>query len=215
MAEQTLDIVHPSIARYLERLPKSEDPILREMERKAERESFPIVGPQVGGLLRMLARAIGARRVFEMGSGFGYSGLWFAKALPAGGRITLTDTSATRLKQARAYFERAGQADKVECLTGDAIELIQQAPGPFDVIFLDADKARYPLAWKVALPTLRPGGFFIADNVLWSGRVIGQHPDAETQGILAFTRLIHLTPDVASCILPLRDGVSVSLKVAD
>ena len=215
MAEKTLDIVHPNIVRYLERLPKLDEPILREMELRADREEFPIVGPQVGGLLMLLARSIGAQRVFEMGSGFGYSGLWFAKALPIGGRITLTDTSAARSKQALAYFEKARQADKVECLTGDAIELIQKAAGPFDVIFLDADKARYPLAFKVALPKLRPGGLFIADNVLWFGKVTEQRPDADTQGILAFTKALFATPGVLSTVLPLRDGVSISLKATD
>ncbi len=209
-----LDIVHPAIERYLDRLPPHQDPILRRMETKAEREAFPIVGPQVGRLLMILARAIGAKRVFEMGSGFGYSGLWFAKALPRNGRITLTDTSAVRSKEALDYFGQAHQAEKVTGLVGDAVELVQGAKGPFDLIFLDADKARYPLAFKAALPKLRRGGLFIADNVLWFGKVTASHPDAETRGILEFTRLIFATPGIASSILPLRDGLSVSLKDA-
>jgi predicted O-methyltransferase YrrM len=207
-----LEIVHPTIERYLERLPRHGDPILRQMEAQAAREDFPIVGPQVGRLLMTLALAINARRVFEMGSGFGYSGLWFAKALPDGGCVTLTDTSAARSKQAQDYFDQAREGDKAQCLVGDAIELVQQATGPFDIIFLDADKARYPLAFKAALPKLRPGGLLIADNVLWFGQVTEPNPDSDTQGILEFTRLIYTTPMLSSSILPLRDGVSISLK---
>jgi len=183
------------------------------MEAKAKRENFPIVGPQVGPLLMILERAVGARRIFEMGSGFGYSGLWFAKALPKGGLVTLTEYSAARSRAARAYCQQAGQRHKVRCLEGDGIELIQQERGPFDVIYLDADKKDYPLALKAALPKLRIGGLFIADNVLWSGKVLDQHPDENTKGILEFTRLIYSTPDLLSSIIPLRDGVSVSLKV--
>jgi len=207
-----LEIVHPAIVQYLERLPAHQDPVLRRMEAQAEREDFPIVGPLVGRLLMILAGAIGARRIFEMGSGFGYSGLWCAKALPNGGRVTLTDTSAVRCQQAQAYFEQAGQADKVECLVGDAVQLLQQTAGPFDLIFLDADKARYPVAFQAALPKLRPGGLFVADNALWAGRVVEPNPDADTKGIIEFTRLIMTNPEVSSSILPLRDGVSISVK---
>ena len=183
------------------------------MEARADRADFPIVGPLVGRLLWILARAIGARRVFEMGSGFGYSGLWFARALPRGGRVTLTDTSPERSRQARRYFQRARQADKMVFLVGDAMELVSQADGLFDLIFLDADKARYPLALRAALPKLRRGGVFIADNVLWFGRVLNRRPNAETSGILEFTRLIQTDQRLATSILPIRDGVSVSLKI--
>ena len=207
-----LEIVHPQIEEYLEKFPDHHDPVLKAMEAKAQREHFPIVGPQVGQLLMMLARAIGARRIFEMGSGFGYSALWFAKALPPEGRVTLTDTSAARAQEAHRHFEEARQTEKMKYLVGDAIELVQRAPGPYDIIFLDADKARYPLAFKTALPTLRRGGLFIADNVLWFGQVLDRRPDKDTKGILEFTRLIYATSGLSSSILPLRDGVSVSLK---
>ncbi len=213
MSVQRLDILHPKIAQYLRRLPTHRDPVLEKMERQADREGFPMIGPQVGQLLMVLTRAIGARRVFEMGSGFGYSGLWFAKALPEDGRVTLTDTSAVHSKHARDYFRESKLEQKAEFLVGDAIELIQQAEGPFDIIFLDADKARYPLAFKVALSQLRPGGCFIADNCLWSGLVLSERPDAETQGILDFTKLIYATPGIVSTVIPLRDGVSLSFKV--
>lgn len=206
------DIINPAIEAYLARRTLHRDPVLRQMEAQAEREDFPIVGPQVGQLLMLLARAIGAKRIFEMGSGFGYSAMWFAKAMPRDGRVILTDTSSARSQQARDYFAKAKQARKAEFLVGDAIELIKHVKGTFDIIFLDADKARYPLAFSTALPRLRHGGLFIADNVLWFGQVVQPHPDADTRGILEFTRLIFSTPGIASSVLPLRDGVSISLK---
>ena len=207
-----MEILHPKIDAYLQGLPPHDDPVLRKMEAQADQEDFPIVGSQVGPLLMLLARAIGARRVFEMGSGYGYSGLWFAKAMPKDGRVTLTDYSDTRCKEAEAYVNEAGHGSTVRCLVGDGIELIKRERGPFDVIFLDADKKDYPLALKTGLPKLRPGGLFIADNVLWFGQVLDPHPDEDTRGILEFTRLIYRTPGLSSSIIPLRDGVSVSLK---
>ncbi len=207
-----MDLVHPKIIGYLERLPAHGDPILREMEAQAAREEFPIVGPQVGQLLMLLARLVGPRQIFEMGSGFGYSGLWFAKALLPGGLITLTDLSETRSHQARAYFRRTGQERRVECLVGDAVELVEKATGPFDLIFLDADKARYPAAFQAAWPKLRVGGLFLADNVLWFGKVLDKRPDADTRGILEFTKLLGSTPGAVSSLVPLRDGVSITLK---
>ena len=207
-----LELIHPKIERYLSKLASHEEAMLNTMEAKAAREAFPIVGPQVGQLLSLLAHTIGARRIFEMGSGFGYSALWFAKALPRGGRVMLTDTSLARSGEARAYFAQAGQTRKARFLVGDALTLIRRERGPFDLIFLDADKARYPLALAAALPKLRRGGLFIADNVLWFGQVVEPRPDAETRGILEFTRRIFSTPGLTSTIIPLRDGISVSLK---
>lgn len=209
-----MDIVHPAIEAYLATLAPPSVPVLREMEARAEQEDFPIVGPLVGRLLAVLAKAIGARRVFEMGSGFGYSGLWFASSLPEAGTVILTDTSKTRAKQAQDYFARAGQSRKLEFRIGDAIDLIQDDTGPFDIVFLDLDKQRYPLAFRTALPKLRVGGLLIADNVLWFGSVVTEDPDPDVVGIKQFGRLLYDTPTIASTVIPLRDGVSVSLKLA-
>ena len=208
------EIVHPHIQNYLEQLTPASETVLQEMEERAAREAFPIVGPLVGRLLAVLARAINATRIFEMGSGFGYSGLWFASALPAEGQVVLTDTTAERAQQARDYFARAQQAQKLTTLVGDAVELITQQSGLFDLIFLDADKERYPLAFQRALPKLKVGGLFIADNILWSGEVTRPTRDPETVGLQQFGRLLYTTPHLLSTILPLRDGVSISVKTA-
>ena len=205
-------IVYPAVERYLHGVTPASPPVLRNMEARAAKEGFPIVGPLVGRLLALLAKAVQARTVFELGSGFGYSALWFASALAEDGRVVLTDTSAAHLQEARSYFEEAGQASKAEFQAGDALERVLVYPEPCDIIFIDMDKARYPLALAAALPKLRSGGLLIADNVLWSGRVAQPRPDADTAGIQQFTRALYATRELSTTILPLRDGVSVSLK---
>lgn len=208
-----LSLVSPDVDRYLGGLALHKDSVLRRMEKQSIKENFPIVGPQVGRLLMLLAKSIRAKRVFEIGSGFGYSALWFAKALPKEGRVTLTDFSQLRSQQSLKYFTQAKQAQKAKCLIGDVAKHLSAARGTFDIIFLDADKARYPYFLKKAWPKLRRGGLFIVDNVLWSGRVVRKATDAETKGIQQFNRIVARMSGAISMIVPLRDGLSVSLKV--
>jgi len=207
-----MDIVNPDIERYLTGLFPSADPVLAEMERLAEREEFPIVGPLVGRLLALMARLVGARRVFEFGSGFGYSARWFLAGMDGQGTVVMTDDEEENAKRARDYFKRAGLADRVEINVGDAFDIVDRRPGPFDLILVDCEKARYPLAFEKALPKLRPGGLLIGDNVLWSGRVLTRSEEPSTIGIRQFTRLITSDARLMTTILPLRDGVSISVK---
>lgn len=209
-----IDIIHPAIEEYLEKLAPQSSPVFREMEERAAREDFPIVGPLVGRLLAVLARAINARTVFEMGSGFGYSGLWLASAVPDEGKVVLTDTSPSYAQEAKAYFTKAHQAHKLEFLIGDAVELLDRVPGTIDLVFIDMDKTRYPLALHKALPKLRVGGLLAADNVLWFGSVVTNDPDPDVVAIKQFGRLLYETPNLWSTVLPLRDGVSISVKFA-
>lgn len=209
-----IDIVHPAIEDYLTSLAPPSHPVLQEIEARAKQEDFPIVGPLVGRLLAVLAKAINARVIFEMGSGYGYSGLWFAHALPKQGKVILTDTSQAHAKHAQGYFAKAHQTAKLDVRVGDAIELIEKAPGLFDLVFIDIDKERYPLAFQKALPKLRVGGLLIADNVLWFGSVTTDSSEPDVVAIKQFGRLLYETPNILSTVIPLRDGVSVSIKLA-
>jgi predicted O-methyltransferase YrrM len=211
-----MDIVEPSIEAYLHALQRSKDPVLVEMEERAGREKFPIIGPLVGRLCQQLATAIGARDVFEMGSGFGYSTFWFARAVGDGGRVVHTDGSAQRSKDARGYLERAGLASRVTFEVGDAIETLKQYPGPFDVVFIDIDKHGYPAALELARSRVRVGGYIITDNVLWSGRVVAPTAgDRETGGVVRYNSEAFSAPDLLTTIVPIRDGVALSLKLAE
>lgn len=208
-----MDIVAPPIDDYLLKVTPPRDTVAQEMERLAESRRFPIVGPLVGRLLFLLARSIGARTVFECGSGFGYSAYWFARALPDEGRVTLTDGKADNCEAARAFLGRAGLLGRTEIQQGNALEVLAQRPGPFDLIFCDIDKRDYPRAYPLLKPRLRSGGLFVCDNMLWSGRVAGSQNDDDTRGVRELTRLLYADPGLHTTIVPLRDGVSVSLRL--
>jgi predicted O-methyltransferase YrrM len=206
-------ITTPEVEDYLYSILPPRDDVLTEMEAFAAEKNVPIVGPAVARVLAQLAMISGAKTVFEMGSAIGYSTIWWARAVGPGGRVTYTDGDPRNAERAGRYFERAGVADRITVYTGDALELMAEQKGEFDIIFIDLDKDDYPRALRLALPRLRKGGLIVADNVLWSGKVATQHPpDAKTQGILAFNRLLYESAELVSSILPIRDGVAVAIK---
>ena len=208
-----MDLVHPNVDRYLAELSRSTDPILVEMERLAAEQSFPIVGPQVGRLLYVAAVSISARRVLELGSGFGYSALWFARAVGPDGRVVLTEYSPERAAEAEGFLRRSGLLDRVRIEVGNALEIAERLDGPFDIIFNDVDKEDYPAALEIAIDRLRPGGLFISDNMLWKGEVLdADTTDAATRGVLELTRRLYASDRLATTLVPVRDGVTISIK---
>jgi predicted O-methyltransferase YrrM len=216
-----MQLLEPGIEQYLRALVPAPDAVRAEMEELASQRRFPIIGPLVGNLCGVLARALGARRVFEMGSGFGYSTLWFAHAVGPEGLVVHTEGSADNSRLARGFLTRAGLADRVRFEVGDARELLAAelgSPGtrPFDIVFNDMDKEQYPDVLPLARRALRAGGLLVCDNMLWSGRVLRPHEaDEETQGILTLSRLLAAADDFQTTLVPLRDGVTVSVKTRD
>ncbi|MCS6816830.1 MAG: O-methyltransferase [Blastocatellia bacterium] len=208
-----MGILYEDVARYIESFSPDRLDVLLEQEEVAHRRRIPIVGPIVGRWLHQLARMIGARRIFEMGSAIGYSTIWLALAVPEDGVVYYTDNNPTNAREALGYFRRAGVADRVRILVGDALLLLDQVEGQFDLIFNDVDKHQYPDVFRKAVPRLRRGGLLVADNVLWSGRVARGETDRETAAIREFNRLLFSSPDLLTTIIPLRDGLSVSLKL--
>lgn len=207
------DIVFPHIEEYLERQETTRDAVLIEMERLAARTDFPIVGPLVGRMVCLLAKSIGTRRILELGSGFGYSAYWFARALPEDGELILSEGSAKNLAQAKEFFRKGRVRCQVRFEAGDAFEIIDRLPGDFDIVFNDVDKEQYPTAFYKAVPRVRVGGYFMSDNMLWGGRVVQDAPHPTTKGVLELTRLLTQAPNLYTMIFPIRDGVSVSLKL--
>ncbi len=207
-----MNIVDPEIEGYIDHLLPSQEDILKEMEREGEKRRFPIVGPQVGRLLCQMAWLTRAARIFEMGSGYGYSAYWFLKGMPPPGRIILTDDSQENLDRARDYLKKADLLNRVTFEHGDALEVIEKYPGPFDIIFNDIDKERYPEAFKKALPRIRSGGLLISDNVLWFGRILTDSRDPDVEGIRTYNRLVTQTKGLFTAIIPVRDGLSISIK---
>jgi len=207
------DIVLPHIERYLEALETTRDAVLLDMERLAAEQDFPIVGPLVGRMISLLAQSIGAKRILELGSGYGYSGYWFARALPADGELILTEKDPANSARSEEYFRWGRVGGRVQFLVGDAFEALDRLPGDFDIIFNDVDKTQYPTAFHKAIPRVRKGGYFMSDNMLWGGRVVADADHPTTRGVLELTRLLFEAPNLYTTLLPLRDGVSVSLKL--
>ncbi len=208
-----MQIIHEAINRYIEEQYHDQDPVLREMQVYGEKRDFPLVGPQVGRLFFILTRLLKPKRIFEMGSGYGYSAYWFAKALPEGGTVYQTEYSEENSLKAREFFKKGGLTRKTEFLVGDALNLIDGVSGQFDIIFIDMDKKNYPAAFQKAKERLSPGGLFMADNTLWFGKVLDPHPDEDTRGILKFTDLLFKDPDFLATIAPIRDGVAIGYKL--
>lgn len=212
-SECLMEIVNSDIEKYLTEIIPERDPVLTDMEEFATRREFPIVGPLVGRLLYILATSMKAKRVLELGSGYGYSAYWFAKAVGKDGKVICTDGSEENRNRAMEYFKRGKILERVEFHVGDALKLIDAFEGEFDIIFNDIDKAQYPKAFRKIHPKLRKGGLLISDNVLWSGRILDKKPDTATAGIVTFNRMLYASKDFFTSIIPLRDGVSVSVKL--
>ena len=206
--------VDPAVESYMKGLLANDDePVLLEMEELAEREGFPIVGRLCGRFLEVNARAIGAKRVFEMGSGFGYSAYWFSRAVGPTGEVHLSDGDPDNEKKAMDFLSRAGLDAPITFTVGDAFEAFDQTSGDFDIVYCDIDKHGYPEAWRRGRERIRIGGLYICDNMLWSGRVTKDEKDEWTTAIAEANEAIAADPDWREFILPSRDGVVAALRI--
>jgi len=213
-------IVPEAVERYLAGLNRMADPILRQIEREGEARKLPLIDAEVGSLLRVLATAIGAVRILEIGTAIGYSGIWLAGALPSHGMLLTVEVDGERARTARENFARSGLAERASVIVGDAERILAKVSGPFDLIFQDGDKQQYASLLDRLVDRLRPGGLLITDNVLWNGQVVPgftgsaarNGPDAEA--ISKYNDRINSHPQLMTVIVPLRDGVAISLKRA-
>jgi caffeoyl-CoA O-methyltransferase len=207
------DITNPDVDDYLFSLLPARDDVLAEIEAEASKRNIPIVGPAVGRIFYQLAELIGAKKVFEMGSAIGYSTIWWARAVGNEGKVYYTDGDSKNATEARKNFERSRVAERIHVGVGDALELISEQRQEFDIVFCDIDKDDYPRALKLALPKIRKGGLFVADNVLWSGRVADpKNKEKSTNAIRELNRNLYQDSRLFTTILPIRDGVAVAVK---
>jgi caffeoyl-CoA O-methyltransferase len=208
-------LIANDVRDYLETLVPARHPELQRMETSAYEQGFPIIGPVVGHLCYLVGRMIGARRVFEMGSGFGYSTAFFARAVKENGAGTVHHVvwDADLSSRARTHLGAIGFADIVEFHVGEAIEVLRSQDGPFDIIFNDIDKHAYPASLPAIESKLRSGGVLIVDNMLWSGRIFdASDSSADTAGVRELTRLLTTSPQWTTSVIPIRDGVVVAMK---
>lgn len=202
---------------YVTDLYAQEDDTLRWIQQEANRHELPTISlkPFEGRLMQFLVGLVGAKKIVEIGTLAGYSGVWMARALPADGKLYTLEKSSKHAQVARASFQRAGVVNKVEILEGDARESLRKlsAKGPFDLVFIDADKASYPdyLAW--AVDNLRPGGLVTAHNAFRGGSIL-QPQSEEDRAMLAFNQSIADNPKLDAMILAVGDGMAVGIKKA-
>lgn len=209
--------VNPAIESYMRGLlNRTDHPVLSAMETLARERNFPIVDRLVGVFLEAQAKAINAKRVFEFGSGYGYSAYWFARAVGKEGKVICTDGDPLNKEKAEQFLSAAHLWDTVDFHTGMAQTIFVQTDGLFDICYNDVDKGDYPEVWQMAKERIRPGGLYIADNVLWHGRVaLAEYEDIVpgwTEAICEHNGQIFADPDFDSFINPTRDGVIVARK---
>jgi len=211
-----MNLVAPRVAAYLDALVPSRPARLMELEAAARRSGFPIIGPATGQLCYLLARLSNARQVFELGSGFGYSTAWFARAVKenGGGTVHHVVWDDELSRQARDNLTALGLVDVVRFHVGEAVAALRHASGPFDVIFNDIDKQDYPKALDVIVTKLRSGGLLLVDNMLWSGRIFERRDTSPaTRGVRELTRRIQTDPRWIASVIPVRDGLLVAHRV--
>lgn len=213
LAMQSLD---PKIENYCLEMSSSVAPLLRELAQKTQQtQDCPqmLVGELEGGLLRFLVGLTHAKRVLEIGTFTGYSALFMAENLPADGELVTIDINPITTELAQAFWQKAPAGKKIHAKLGPALEVLPQLSGFFDLIFLDADKTNYLAYLKLALPKLAPQGLIVADNCLWSGKVLDAAvKDPDTQALREFNSWVKEQTDFEKILLPIRDGIFLIRK---
>jgi predicted O-methyltransferase YrrM len=199
------------------------DVILAEMDDYADEKGFPTVGPAVGGWLELLAGMVEAERIFEFGSGYGYSAYWFCRALDDDGEIVLTEIDEDELALAREYLDRGEFGATAHFELGDAIDTVEDYDGPFDVVLIDNEKHRYREAFESVREKVAPGGVVLADNAVAGGTIDyadvqalleGENVDANemSAGIVDYLETVRDDPDFQTTLLPVGEGLAVSYR---
>jgi caffeoyl-CoA O-methyltransferase len=203
------------VMSYLDALVPPRPAEMRSMETHAEKIHFPIIGPASGYVCYQIARMTGAKRVFELGSGYGYSTAWFARAVSenGGGEVFHVVWDEALSKQARQHLTALGYDWMIRYHVGEAVQTLKETTGQFDLIFNDIDKEGYADSLPVIKEKLRRGGVLIVDNMLWHGRVFDSKDETpETASIRKLTDMLTHSPEWIVSLVPVRDGMVVAYK---
>lgn len=216
------ELVSKDVTRFAHVIGPQPDEILKQMDEYGAEIGFPTVGPAVGGWLATLCRLVDAERVFEFGSGFGYSAYWFARALPPAGEVVLTEIDEDELDRAREYFDRGDLAEHATFEHGDAIDYAREYEGPFDVVLIDNEKHRYEEAFDAIREKVARGGVVVADNAMTStsvdfetvlelveGGTVSKSTES-TRGVAAYLERVRADPEFETAAIPLGEGIAVS-----
>ena len=209
-------LLAPEIEAYIHDHTRAPDPLLdelREVTYSTMESPAMQVGRVEGTLLKLLCRLTRARRVLEIGTFTGFSGLCLAEGMAEDGELITCDINPKATALARSFFDRSPHGKKITIRLGEALATVKQLPSepPFDLVFIDADKPQYIAYYEAALPKIRPGGLLIADNTLWSGKVINPADD-KSRAIVAFNAHVNADPRVENVLLSVRDGMMLAYK---
>lgn len=211
-----MEFIHPDIQDYAERFTSAEPTLLAELNRETHLKIlYPrmLSGHLQGRMLAMFSKMLQPKRILEIGTYTGYSAICFSEGLAPDGRLTTIEYNPELQDFVLDFFHRAGIADRAELIIGDATVEAPKVEGPLDLVFLDADKENYINYFNIVLPKVRKGGVILADNVLWSGRVLDmEDDDKETQGLRDFVQHVDACAEVEQVLLPVRDGIMVIIK---
>ena len=196
---------------YLEQVHAPVDAVLAEMLKRGREEGVPIVSPAAGRLLRVLVLALAPKRVVEIGTAIGFSTLWMATALPAGGRIDTIDPDRSRTDRARRYWIKAGVSDRVRVTNEPALRVLPRLEPGIEFAFIDALKTEYAAYLDALLPKMAPGGMIAVDNLLWSGRIAAGEHDADTDALRSFNQRFLSEEQLEASIVPVGDGLGIAV----
>ncbi|WP_288004816.1 O-methyltransferase [Thermonema sp.] len=213
----TMDFIPKAIQEYAERHSSAEPEVLYDLNRQTHLKVLKprmLSGHLQGRLLSLISHMIKPQLIVEIGTYTGYSALCLAEGLAENGRLITIDVNEELKGFAESFFQKAGMQDRIQMLIGHAADIIPTLPGSIDLAFIDADKKNYRLYYDLLLPKMRPGGFLLADNVLWSGKVVdaSQAKDPATRSIMEFNEYVSCDPRVEKVLLPIRDGIYLIRK---
>ena len=214
---QTMDLINKEIQSYAERHTSGEGELLKKIDRDTYANVLMprmLSGHLQGRVLSMMSKMIRPKRILEIGTYTGYSGVCLAEGLTPDGKLITIDINEELEDRVSAYFSQAGIRDKTDYRIGDAAVIIPTLNEEFDLVFIDADKANYGKYFDMVFDKVKIGGFILADNVLWSGKVLDEKPDKDTRTILEFNNKVQQDPRVENVLLPIRDGIMMIRKVS-
>ncbi|MBL7844195.1 MAG: class I SAM-dependent methyltransferase [Cyclobacteriaceae bacterium] len=213
-----MDILNADLLRYAEQHTSSESELLKRINRETHAQVLMprmLSGHLQGRLLAMISCMLQPKVILEIGTYTGYSAVCLAEGLAPDGKLITIDINEELEERVRQYFNEAGLSKKVDYQIGNALDIIPKLQGPFDLVFIDADKENYARYYDLVFNLVPLGGYILADNVLWSGKVLDQKPDKDTRAIMDFNRKIQNDTRVENILMPVRDGIMIARKVKD
>ncbi|MDI1325027.1 MAG: O-methyltransferase [Algoriphagus sp.] len=214
-----MEFIDPALLAYCEAHTSGEDALLKKITRETQAKVLMprmLSGHLQGKMLELFTKMLRPETILEIGTYTGYSGVCLARGLKKGGKLITLDINDELETMVRGFFAESGLAEQIDYRLGNALEIIPTLSGPFDLVFIDADKFNNSTYYDLIIDKVRPGGIILADNVLWSGKVLvaeGQKIDKDTKAILDFNDKIQNDPRVENVLLPIRDGIMMARKI--